>query len=126
LNRLRPGDQPDPRIRRGRNSIDFTNNPFGGVGAITLGNTTTYSGDPYDPRDQAWADYYRRTKQDIRGHELQHTIQGEQLGPAYLLSHLISGLLGLAVDRDERGAPDWHGRHNWNERGPGQIPPRPW
>lgn len=46
LNRLRPGDQPDPRIRIGNNAIEFLNNPAGGVGAVTLGNTTTYSGDP--------------------------------------------------------------------------------
>ena len=41
-NRLRPGDQPDPRIQVGNNAVEFVNNPFGGVSAITLGNTITY------------------------------------------------------------------------------------
>jgi hypothetical protein len=38
-----------PYVTTGANVIQFRNNPFGGVGAITLGNTTTYDGDPSDP-----------------------------------------------------------------------------
>jgi hypothetical protein len=37
---LAMGTNPD--ISFGNNAIQFTNNPFGGVGAITLGNTITY------------------------------------------------------------------------------------
>lgn len=108
-NRLRPGDQPDPRIQVGNNAVEFVNNPFGGVGAITLGNTITYKDDPYNPHD---AEYLE--------HERRHTIQGQQLGPAYLLSNLLGGLNGLVRDRD------WHGRSNWNERGPNSDPPATW
>lgn len=97
------------------NAVQFRNNPLGGVGAITLGNTTTYNGDPDDP-DPAeralWADVPR--------HERQHTIQGQQLGPAYLPSNILGGLWGVIRDGE------WHGRSNWNERGPQETPARPW
>lgn len=130
LNRLRPGDQPDPRIRVGNNAVEFVNNPFGGAGAITLGNTITYDGDPYDPNDEGWNGYRRVTGQDVRDHERQHTYQGQQLGPLYLPSNLLGGLRALAHDRyvdpEGKSRPDWHGARNWNERGPQSNPPRPW
>ncbi len=124
-NRLRPGDQPDPRIQVGNNAVEFVNNPFGGVGAITLGNTITYGGDPLDPKDefftrkgtQPWSVEQGR---EFVEHERQHTVQGQQLGPFYLPSNLLGGLNGLLRDRD------WHSPHNWNERGPYSEPPRPW
>jgi hypothetical protein len=56
----------------------------------------------------------------FRDHERQHVRQGAQLGPFYLPSQLAGGLAALA--RDGR----WHGRSNWNERGPLSDPPRPW
>ncbi|MGA0604711.1 hypothetical protein ACO2Q0_01815 [Phenylobacterium sp. VNQ135] len=108
-NRLRPGDQPDPRIQVGNNAVQFVNNPLGGVGAITLGNTITYKDDPYSPYDAPYL-----------GHERSHTLQGQQLGPFYLPSNLLGGLNGLLRDRD------WHGAHNWNEQGPRSTPPTPW
>jgi hypothetical protein len=103
-----------PRIRAGRNAIEFVNNPLGGAGAITLGNTTTYSGDPYDPQDP-WLE----GNHTIPQHEEQHTYQGELLGPFYFPSNLAGGLSGLI--RDGRG----HGPSNWNESGPAMDPPRP-
>lgn len=33
VNRLRPGDQPDPRIQFGHNAVEFINNAAGGVAA---------------------------------------------------------------------------------------------
>lgn len=124
-NRLRPGDQPDPRIQVGNNAVEFVNNPFGGVGAITLGNTITYAGDPYDPNDpffsregtQPWSLEQGR---ELALHERQHTLQGQQLGPAYLPSNLFGGLSGLLRDGE------WGGDSNWNERGPYSEPPRTW
>lgn len=93
------------------NAIQFRNNPFGGVGAITLGNTTTYNGEP-------WIE--KGTGLSVEEHERQHTIQGQQLGPLYLPSNAIGG--GLAMLRDG----DWHGASNWNERGPQARTARPW
>jgi hypothetical protein len=120
LNRLRPGDQPnDPRIQFGHNAVEFVNNPLT-RGAITLGNTISYEGDPYDPEDAGWAEYKRRYGQDVRDHEEKHTYQGQQLGPAYLPSNILGGAAGLVFDRN------WHGDHNWNERGPQMNPPQPW
>jgi hypothetical protein len=104
-----------PKIVRGANSIDFVNNPLGGVGAITLGNTTTWNGNPYVP-DGEWVE----DGHTIPQHEEQHTIQSQQLGPLYLPSNLLGGLNALIHGED------WHGAHNWNERGPKADPPTPW
>lgn len=101
------------------NAVQFRNNPFGGSGAITLGNTTTYAGDPVDPND-AWAHFAAKHGVPVQEHERQHTIQAQQLGPFYLPSNLLGG--AVAVARGE----DWHGWSNWNERGPQETPPRPW
>jgi hypothetical protein len=119
-----------PVMRLRDNALQFLHNPFGGVGALTLGNTTTYNGDPYDPRDPLWypprlypngAD--PRTVENghsIAEHELQHTLQGEHLGLAYLPSNLLGGALAVLAGQG------WHGDLNWNERGPRLNPPRPW
>lgn len=124
------GGGPSPGVRWRDNAIQFTHNPLGGLGALTLGNTTTYRGDPYDPSDPFW--YPRRiyprgvdprtfeNGHSIGEHEAQHTYQGQMLGLAYLPSNLIGGLNALL-----RGQ-SWHGPHNWNERGPQGNPPRPW
>lgn len=118
-----------PKVVWRDNALQFTNNPFGGVGAITLGNTTTWRGDPYDPLDRDWhCDGVPRLEPHPAGepghtylqHELQHTYQGELLGPFYLPSNLLGGL--NAVLRGE----GWHGPSNWNERGPQRPTPVPW
>jgi len=101
----------NPSIGFGHNAIEFTNNPFGGVGAITLGNTITYG--------------TRMTSSDIAGyygsHEQAHTYQGEILGPLYLVAHGISMLSGTIMDGDV------HGSHAFMETGPmDRSNPRPW
>ena len=106
----------DPRVRRpsinhGGNAVQFKDNPAGGVSAITIGNASIFSPD-------------HASLDDVR-HEEQHTYQGEQLGPGYLPSNLAGGLTALLFDRDN-DRPDWHGPHNWNERGPLSTPPVPW
>lgn len=117
--------QPKPSVRLRDNAVQFTHNPMGGVGAITLGNALICRGDPYDPADRFWypngedpATY--ENGHSIAEHELQHTYQGELLGPLYLPSNIAGGLNALL-----RGQ-GWHGPHNWNERGPQANPPRPW
>lgn len=120
LNRLRPGDQADPRIQIGHNAVEFINNPATPLGALTLGNTTIYGTDPDDPNDRWWGGHERNFGHPVQEHEEQHTYQGEQLGPAYLPSNILGGLTGLIRDGD------WHGPSNWNERGPRLPTPRPW
>jgi hypothetical protein len=116
-----------PSVQWRDNALQFTNNPFGGAGAITIGNTTTYYDDPYSPQGrQDWAQTEANEGHPVWEHEKQHTIQGQQLGPAYLPSNIAGGLIGWVFDRDKKGNPDWHGPHNWNERGPQANPPRPW
>jgi hypothetical protein len=118
-----------PKVFWKDNAVQFTNNPFGGESAITLGNATTWLHDPYDPADPF---YHKDGKTGLEmtpgsdkghtfpEHETQHTYQGEQLGPAYLPSNVLGGLNALF-----HGEP-WHGPHNWNERGPQLTPPVPW
>jgi hypothetical protein len=105
------------------NAVQFTNNPFGGFGALTLGNTTTWIGDPYDPTDPIWHDDgvpKLENGHTYPEHETPHTYQGQQLGPLYLPSNILGGLTALLHDED------WHGDHNWNERGPKSNPPSLW
>ena len=122
---LAKGARPRPYVAVDANAIQFRNNPFGGVGAITLGNTTTYDGDPADPNG-SWARYHELHSEPVWEHERQHTIQAQQLGPLYLPSNLLGGGLALLRDRNLNGERDWHGPTNWNERGPQQTPSRPW
>lgn len=125
FNRLRPGDQPDPRVQLAHNAVEFIDKPLGGVSAITLGNTTTYRDDPYDPRDKRWYPNGEDPRTVENGHSCmehteKHTVQGQQLGPAYLPSNLLGGLNALI------GGQDCHGPRNWNETGPQGRPSQPW
>jgi hypothetical protein len=118
------GDAPKPKVFWRDNAVQFTNNPFGGVSAITVGNTTTWKDDPYGPPNATWFMPDGSPKLEkghtYPQHETQHTYQGEQLGPLYLPSNLLEGL--NAVLRGE----GWHGDHNWNERGPQSQDLTPW
>lgn len=115
---------PAPKVFWRDNALQFTNNPFGGVSAITLGNTTTWRDDPYGPPNKRWftPDGSPRLEKGhtYPQHETQHTYQGELLGPLYLPSNLLGGL--NSVLRGE----GWHGDHNWNERGPQSQDLAPW
>jgi hypothetical protein len=121
----------NPHIGLGGNAVQFTNNPFGGVSAVTLGNTTVWNGNPYDASDShsglqgpKWFndDGSARLEDGHTPpqHEEQHTRQGEMLGPFYLPSNLLGGVNALLHGQD------WHGSANWNEVGPQMNPPRPW
>lgn len=101
-----------PHISVGNNAIQFTDNPMGGLSAVTLGNSIIYSQD-YGPERRV--DGTR-----VGDHERQHTYQGELLGPLYLPSNILGGLSAMIRDGE------WHGPHNWNEVGPMSTPPRPW
>lgn len=104
-----------PGISLGGNAVRFTNNPVGGVSAITLGNVAIYS-----PNRQSQPDYRDRNGVTVQEHERQHTLQAQLLGPLYLPSNIAGGLYSLSKGKG------WHGQPNWNERGPQKIPPRPW
>ena len=111
-----------PRIVRGSGKTEFVNNPLGGVGAITMGDTTTVFDDPYDAKDyeKDWKGIEAKEGHTVWEHERQHMMQGRQLGPLYLPSNLLGGATALLRDGD------WHGESNWNERGPKSNPARPW
>jgi RHS repeat-associated protein len=100
-----------PGVGFGDNAIQFSYNPFGYYGAITLGNVEVFGGSPNDLA----ADGNR-----IGLHEMQHTYQGQLLGPLYLPSNLLGGLAAVLSEGD------WHAPQNWNEVGPQQHPSKPW
>jgi hypothetical protein len=97
----------------GNNAVQFTNHPFMGDSAVTLGNTVSYGSD-FGPQTLVLGDVA------VGAHELQHTLQGQLLGPLYLPSNVLGGV--AAVVRNGY----WHGSFNWNEVGPQSSPPRPW
>jgi RHS repeat-associated protein len=95
------------------NAIEFRNHPFM-FGAITIGNTISYSRKCGPSRPIKGGKGAK-----VRDHERQHTYQGEILGPTYLPLHLINGMAGLVNNGN------WHGPANALEKGPQSIPPRP-
>ncbi len=97
----------------GNNAVQFTNHPLMGDSAVTLGNTVSYGSD-FGPQTLVIGDV------PVGVHELQHTLQGQLLGPLYLPSNVLGGV--AAVIRNGY----WHGSFNWNEVGPQSNPPRPW
>ncbi|HEY3191112.1 MAG TPA: RHS repeat-associated core domain-containing protein, partial [Solirubrobacteraceae bacterium] len=101
------------RVGVGHNALEFTNHPFMGDAAVTLGNTISY-GSELGPEALLLGDV------PVGAHELQHTLQGQLLGPLYLPSNALGGV--AAVVRNGY----WHGSYNWNEVGPQSMPPRPW
>lgn len=101
------------RAGLGNNAVQFTNHPFMGDSAVTLGNTVSYGGD-FGPETLVLGDV------PVGVHEFQHTLQGQLLGPLYLPSNVLGGV--AAVIRNGY----WHGSFNWNEVGPQLNPPRPW
>jgi hypothetical protein len=104
-----------PDIIIGNNAIEFTNNPFATLGAITIGNTITY-GTSLPPDSQSPESALHTTGQ----HEFQHTLQGQALGPLYLPAAVLSLGSGLLLNGDS------HGPASFMERGPQMDPPRPW
>ncbi len=100
-------------ISIGNNSIQFTNNPLQ-PSAITLGNVIIYGrGEDFQPDST-------RPGATLGEQEAQHTLQGEILGPLYLLSHLALGTAAMLADGY------WHGPTNLLERGPHSYVPTPW
>lgn len=115
-------------ISIGNNAIQFQNHPlqqlFGG-GAITIGNTISYGGLPTDPAPTSVA----FATVPIKLHEVQHTYQGELLGPLYLPANILGGaasLVGTPFTGLGPGGSPWHGPLNFMERGPLSVPPRQW
>lgn len=115
-----------PRVISHNGRTQFFDNPFAGVGAITLGEVTLYNDDPYsDQGRDAWSGVEASEGHPVWEHEQQHVIQGRQLGPLYLPSNLLGGMLAVLHPGD-RPHDAWHGPRNWNEVGPAMNPARPW
>jgi RHS repeat-associated protein len=96
------------------NAICFSHNKLMN-GGITFGNVIN-TGSRSDPEYGLQTLYENGT---LGAHEMQHTFQSQQLGPAYIPLAGFSLLLGSL-------AGDHHGAYSWTERGPCSFPPRPW
>jgi hypothetical protein len=111
-------------ISFGNNALQFTNNPLV-RGAITLGNTVIYGGSP----NALAPTTSPGVLVPIAAHELQHTYQGQLLGPLYLPAHFIGGIASILSSPFVGLGPGgslWHGPFNFMERGPLGGIPRAW
>jgi len=119
-----------PSIVIGHNAIQFLNNPLTAT-AVTLGNVVLYAGSSYYP---GGAHTYhpkalRHGRTSVLGvEEMQHTLQGQVLGPLYFPAHLMFGVAALlaTMDSDDSLIARWHSAVNILETGPHKNPPRPW
>ena len=101
-----------PGITIGNNAIQFTDNPFV-AGGLTIGNVEIFGG--------GGGPGVLGGDNNLMGlHEMQHTFQGQLLGPLYLPSNLLGGAAGSVI------GGSWHAPQNWNEVGPKMHPPQPW
>jgi hypothetical protein len=101
-----------PRVRH--NAIEFENHPLMGGGAITLGNTIHYAPDsvesgPFDP-------LYPGSPLKVWQHEIQHTYQGQILGPVYLPVHGAGMLQSIIKTGDTHQANPHEGDIPWPRR----------
>lgn len=108
----------NPYITFKNNAIQFHNNPFTTT-AMTLGNTILYNPAPQ---------YQSGAK--IGGHtlgyeEMQHTYQGQVLGPLYLFGHFALGTAAMIIGNDY-SIEGWHGPVNFLENCPHKPVPSPW
>jgi hypothetical protein len=99
----------------GNNAIQLENSPLQRSGyAVTLGNVIVYGGG-------------QATPQAYGPHELQHTIQGQVLGPLYIPANLI-GMAASLISAPFTGVSPrgiLFGPANFMEVGPYSEPPRP-
>jgi len=104
----------NPSISFANNAIQFENNPLMAT-AMAFGNVIVYGTDQvyFQPGSQ-------RGQYTLGYEEMQHTFQGQTLGPLYFPAHIVSGVAGLAVNGN------WHGPSAFLEAGPHSRNPRPW
>jgi len=108
----------EPEVTLGYNAIQFLNNPLTQT-ATVFGNVTLYRGGYYTPE--------RRTINGNRlgEEEMQHTIQGQILGPLYFAAHVAYGLTGMITSGNFNNA-GWHSEANILEQAPHSNNPSPW
>lgn len=100
----------EPSIGFGNNAIEFTGNPFGRGGALTLGNTITWGAEKGSSFYNSFSD-----------HEMRHTIQGQFLGPLYLPAHISAMSVSVlsspfsSMQRTVPGVSIAHGKLNFME-----------
>jgi hypothetical protein len=114
--------QPNaPTIGFDGNALQFGNNPLMlfGIG-LTFGNVESFARDP-DGGDSTQQLVGEGAGVPAYVHEDQHTYQGQVLGPLYVPSYIIGGVISLIS-----GGGNPVGPGNWMEAGPYMNPPQPW
>ena len=111
----------EPTISFGHNAIQFENNPLMAT-AMTFGNTIVYGkGSDYQPNVR-WVGHAGTLGQE----EMQHTFQGQILGPLYFPAHALFGAAAM-ISSGGFSLEAWHENANLLERGPhDKIDPRSW
>ena len=97
------------RAQRGRNAIEFLDNPFiahVGCAAMVIGNTIHYA--PGRSPDELVRRYDRAGSVVLGEHERAHTAQYERWGPFFLVAYAICWLPFVPPhgNRFEHGADD--------------------
>jgi len=118
-----------PTITFGHNAIQFLNNPLSTT-AVTLGNVVVYAGNCYHSNGACvyHPQAVRHSDQVLGLEEMQHTLQGQVLGPLYFPAHCVFGVLALLCTWRSKASliARWHSPINILETGPHMCPPRPW
>jgi hypothetical protein len=97
----------------------YEDHPFQKWGALTLGNTMHFQNSPNE--------VFPGVKDPIWMHEINHTFQGQQLGPLYLPSNILGQMTAATVALfTKMNYYDANMRFNWNERGPYANPSKTW
>jgi hypothetical protein len=111
----------------GNNAVQFQNHPLQFFGDLTVGNAIFYhpmAGPNVDIHQDYLPGY------TFGSHEIQHTYQGQILGPFYLPAY-GAGIIGAMLNPIY--GPNVFGPSNFMERGPSRpeltqlgLPPTPW
>ncbi len=109
----------EPTITVANNAIQFLNNPIVQT-ATTFGNVTVYRGGEYYSPESITDDGNK-----LGYEEMQHTIQGQVLGPLYYPAHILFGVAGMLVTGQFNNW-GWHSSTNILETGPHSENPNPW
>ena len=102
----------NPQVSIGNNAIQFTGNPLN-ASALTLGNTINYGVDS-DGINNMPNDKIQGHDTTLGNEEMQHTYQGQILGPLYLPANAVSMGASVTLDTTNNG----HGPSAFMESGP--------
>jgi hypothetical protein len=98
---------------------NFLQRLLGSDRAVTIGAAGIYPRSGTDPGGPGYVTH-EATGQTTGMEEGNHSTQNLVLGPFYIPAHILTGTLGIIGP-----GHGWHGDWNFLEKGPHDVPPRP-